>query len=64
MERPTVSAGKTRKPNWTEKERLILVETVRDREDRLFGKMKGAGGIKHSRVKETAWEEVVQIDKA
>lgn len=49
-----------RKPNWTEKERLLLVESVRNREDRLFGKMKGPGCTKHSKLKEIAWEEVAQ----
>ncbi|XP_056004071.1 uncharacterized protein LOC130046623 [Ostrea edulis] len=55
---------KARKPNWTERERLALVEAVRCREDRLFGKMKGAGGVKNSRVKESAWEEVAQFVNA
>lgn len=55
-----MEAAKVRKPNWTEKERLVLVEAVRHREDRLFGKMKGPGGTKHNKVKEIAWEEVAQ----
>lgn len=55
-----MEAAKVRKPNWTEKECLLLVEAVRNREDRLFGKMKGPGCTKHSKVKEIAWEEVAQ----
>ncbi|XP_062595385.1 myb/SANT-like DNA-binding domain-containing protein 4 [Saccostrea cucullata] len=47
-----------RRPNWTEKEKIVLVEAVRQREDRLFGKMKGPGGVKNVKIKEGAWEEV------
>jgi hypothetical protein len=32
-----------RKPNWSEKEKLMLVKEVNDREGRLFGKFSGVG---------------------
>lgn len=53
-----------RRPNWTEKEKLVLVEAVRRREDRLFGKMKGPGGVKNVKIKEEAWEEVAEAVNA
>jgi hypothetical protein len=33
-----------RKPNWSEKEKLMLVKEVNDREGRLFGKFAGVRG--------------------
>ncbi|XP_022309470.2 uncharacterized protein LOC111115135 isoform X2 [Crassostrea virginica] len=54
----------TRKPNWTEREELILIEAIRVREDRLFGKMRGVGGTKNSKIKELAWEEVAAVVNA
>ncbi|XP_061188064.1 myb/SANT-like DNA-binding domain-containing protein 4 [Saccostrea echinata] len=60
-----VKVSKTpRRPNWTEKEKLVLVEAVRQREDRLFGKMKGSGGVKNVKLKEGAWEEVAEAVNA
>ena len=53
--------GKGRKPNWTEKERMLLVEEVEKREGRLFGKFKGSGGMKGTKVKEVAWAEIAAI---
>ncbi|XP_061165049.1 uncharacterized protein LOC133174023 [Saccostrea echinata] len=53
-----------RRPNWTEKEKLVLVEAVRQREDRLFGKMKGSGGVKNVKLKEGAWEKVAEAVNA
>ena len=49
-----------RKPNWSEKEKLMLVKEVNDREGRLFGKFSGVGA-KGTKLKETAWEEVASM---
>ena len=49
-----------RKPNWSEKEKLMLVKEVNDREGRLFGKCAGVGA-KGTKLKETAWEEVATM---
>jgi hypothetical protein len=49
-----------RKPNWSEKEKLMLVKEVNDREGRLFGKFAGVGA-KGTKLKETAWEEVASM---
>jgi hypothetical protein len=49
-----------RKPNWSEKEKLMLVKEVNDREGRLFGKFAGVGD-KGTKLKEIAWEEVVSM---
>ena len=54
----------SQRPNWTEREKLVLVEAVRLRDDRLFGKMRGPGGVKNSKVKEQAWEEVAKAVNA
>jgi hypothetical protein len=43
-----------RKPNWSEKEKLMLVKEVNDREGLLFGKFAGVGA-KGTKLKETAW---------
>jgi hypothetical protein len=42
-----------RKPNWSEKEKLMLVKEVNDREGRLFGKLAGVGD-KGTKLKEIA----------
>ena len=42
-----------RKPNWSEKEKLMLVKEVNDREGRLFGKF-SVVGAKGTKLKETA----------
>ena len=49
-----------RKPNWSEKKKLMLVKEVNDREGRLFGKFAGVGA-KGTQLKETAWEEVASM---
>ena len=46
-----------RKPNWSEKEKLMLVKEVNDREGLLFGKFAAKG----TKLKETAWEEVASM---
>ena len=51
-----------RKPNWSEKEKLMLVKEVNDREGRLFGKFSEVGAkAKGTKLKETAWEEVASM---
>jgi hypothetical protein len=42
-----------RRPNWSEKEKLMLVKEVNDRKGRLFGKCAGVGA-KGTKLKETA----------
>jgi hypothetical protein len=49
-----------RKPNWSEKKKLMLVKEVNDREGRLFRKFAGVVA-KGTQLKETAWEEVASM---
>ena len=49
-----------RKPNWSKKEKLMLVKVVYDREGRVFGNFAGAGA-KWKILKEIAWEEVTSL---
>ena len=49
-----------REPNWSEKEKLMLVKEVNDREGLLFGKYAGVVA-KGTTLKETAWEEVASM---
>ncbi|XP_071119355.1 uncharacterized protein [Haliotis cracherodii] len=48
-----------RRPNWTEEERIVLIDNVNKIQHRLFGKFKGCGTQKGGKIKEQAWEEVV-----
>ena len=48
-----------RKPNWSEKETLMLVRGERPRGS-FYGKFAGAGA-KGTKLKETAWEEVASM---
>jgi hypothetical protein len=55
-----------RSENWNEKEKILLVEKVLEREKVLFGKLKGCGGmggVTHS-DKERAWIEVAEAVNA
>ncbi|XP_046561657.1 uncharacterized protein LOC124270667 [Haliotis rubra] len=48
-----------RRPNLTEEERLTLVDEVRRKEERLFGRFRGCGGKRGAAMKEEAWEEAM-----
>ncbi|XP_048243486.1 arp2/3 complex-activating protein rickA-like isoform X2 [Haliotis rufescens] len=52
-------AESKRRPNWTEEERILLIDNVNKIQHRLFGKFKGCGTQKGGKIKEQAWEEVV-----
>ncbi|XP_052712635.1 uncharacterized protein LOC128186784 [Crassostrea angulata] len=55
-----ITAGKRKRgANWTSEEEIILIEEVMKFEDRLFGKMKGAGiKGKHGKIKEETWNSI------
>lgn len=55
-----ITAGKRKRgANWTSEEDIILIEEVMKFEDRLFGKMKGAGiKGKHGKIKEETWKSI------
>ncbi|XP_048246219.1 uncharacterized protein LOC124150122 [Haliotis rufescens] len=52
-------AESKRRPNLTEEERILLIDNVNQIQHRLFGKFKGCGTQKGGKIKEQAWEEVV-----
>ncbi|KAL3881753.1 hypothetical protein ACJMK2_028148 [Sinanodonta woodiana] len=55
-----------RSGNWNEKEKIILVQKVLEKENIIFGKLKGCGGVggvTHS-DKERAWVEVTEAVNA
>ncbi|XP_069108814.1 myb/SANT-like DNA-binding domain-containing protein 4 [Argopecten irradians] len=51
---------KVRSANWTEREKVVLMESVRERESVLMGKLTGSGGCGSvsSKYKDKLWEEV------
>ena len=55
-----ISAAKRKRGAiWSTAEEIILIEEVLKFEDRLFGKMKGAGMKgKHGKIKEETWQSI------
>ena len=52
-------AKKPRTANWSSEEMTVLIEATLEREERLFGKIKGSGATgKVSRIRDDAWQEV------
>jgi hypothetical protein len=50
-------AKRKRGANWSSEEEIVLIEEVLKFEEKLFGKMKGAGMKgKHSKLKEETWQ--------
>lgn len=54
-----ISAAKRKRgANWSSEEQIILIEVLKY-EDKLFGKMKGAGAKgKHGKIKEETWQSI------
>ena len=58
-EKDISSAKRKRGANWSSEEEIVLIEEVLKFEEKLFGKMKGAGAKgKHAKVKEEAWQSI------
>lgn len=55
-----ISAAKRKRgANWSSEEQIVLIEEVLKYEDKLFGKMKGAGAKgKHGKIKEETWQSI------
>ena len=52
--------SRARGADWSNEE-IILIEEVLKFEDRLFGKMKGAGVKgKHGQIKEETWQSITE----
>ena len=59
LEKVISAAKRKRGANWSTEEEIILIEEVLKFEDRLFGKMKGAGVKgKHGKIKEETWQSI------
>ncbi|XP_060085327.1 uncharacterized protein LOC132564712 [Ylistrum balloti] len=54
------SSKRVRSANWTEREKILLMESVREREEVLFGKFTGSGGQMglSNKAKDKGWEDV------
>lgn len=58
----SVSLQKRKSVNWSEKEKIVLVEGVVKREDVLFGKFKGM--VVTAKTKDDAWKDVLKCVNA
>nr|XP_022312048.1 uncharacterized protein LOC111117274 [Crassostrea virginica] len=59
LEKFISAAKRKRGANWSTEEEIILIEEVLKFENRLFGKMKGAGVKgKHGKIKEETWQSI------
>ncbi|XP_071157225.1 myb/SANT-like DNA-binding domain-containing protein 4 isoform X1 [Mytilus edulis] len=47
--------------NWTTDEELALIDHANQREDALFGKMKGCGDVKIATIRQNGWKEICDI---
>ena len=56
-----MEATKPKRSSWSVGEETAFIESVVDREARLFGKMVGDGSVKLKHVKQQAWEEVAAV---
>lgn len=59
MQKLMDTVKKFRSVNWTEREKVLLVQNVLEREDELFGRNKG--GSREVVTRHRAWAELQEI---